>query len=435
MTIKRRRLLQSSAGLLAFSALGSITGCSTLPGRNHLKIDPLRILDLPEGFTYTLLQKKGEMMSDGYQVPGRPDGMGAFAGENGSIILMRNHELDARQSDYSPAFSSRSKKAFYDPEGYGAVTRLVIDPNRLEVVSSNLVLAGSSRNCAGGLSPWGWVSCEETLSEGHGFAFLCRQDADQLASPEKLTDLGRFNHEAFAYNPQTGVSYLTEDRGDGCLYRFVPNNKSQPFSHGKLQAMSVVDKPQFNTSLDMEKGRDYQLSWVDIAEPVPEDDSCRFQGRKAGAAMVSRGEGLWFHNGELYFSATNGGLHGKGQIFQITGLDEPHNQLRLVCEAGSDSALEFPDNIAVAPWGGLVVAEDGSWTDYIRMINRQGKITTLARNARSFKEIAGVCFSPDGNALFLNLQEEGMTLAITGPFEAYANNVTDRPGGVWSRSL
>ena len=60
----------------------------------------------------------------------------------------------------------------YDPEGTGGVTRVVLDAKSLELVSSNLVLAGTYWNCAGGLSPWGWLSCEETLSTGHGYVFV-----------------------------------------------------------------------------------------------------------------------------------------------------------------------------------------------------------------------------------------------------------------------
>jgi len=30
-----------------------------------------------------------------------------------------------------------------------------------------------------------------------------------------------------------------------------------------------------------------------------------------------------------------------------------------------------------------------------------------------------VCLSPDGRALFVNMQGDGMTLVITGPFQQY----------------
>jgi uncharacterized protein len=32
--------------------------------------------------------------------------------------------------------------------------------------------------------------------------------------------------------------------------------------------------------------------------------------------------------------------------------------------------------------------------------------------------VAGVTFAPDGRTLFFNIQEEGLTIAVTGPFRA-----------------
>ena len=36
-----------------------------------------------------------------------------------------------------------------------------------------------------------------------------------------------------------------------------------------------------------------------------------------------------------------------------------------------------------------------------------------------FSEFTGPNFSPDGSILFVNIQEPGITLAITGPWERY----------------
>ena len=68
---------------------------------------------------------------------------------------------DANNGPYS---ASAVPAEAYNPNGFGGVTRVVLDPETLEVISSNLVLAGTIRNCAGGMSPWGWLSCEETVS-------------------------------------------------------------------------------------------------------------------------------------------------------------------------------------------------------------------------------------------------------------------------------
>ena len=60
----------------------------------ELVSDPLRIFDLPKGFTYTVIGRAGDYMDDGLRLPGRADGMGAFAGPDGKTVIVRNHELE-----------------------------------------------------------------------------------------------------------------------------------------------------------------------------------------------------------------------------------------------------------------------------------------------------------------------------------------------------
>ena len=45
------------------------------------------------------------------------------------------------------------------------------------------------------------------------------------ATPKPIKEMGRFNHEAVAYDSRTGILYLTEDRHDGLLYRFISNKR------------------------------------------------------------------------------------------------------------------------------------------------------------------------------------------------------------------
>ena len=51
-------------------------------------------------------------------------------------------------------------------------------------------------------------------------------------------------------------------------------------------------------------------------------------------------------------------------------------------------------------------------------VRPDGSQYLLASNAYSSSELAGVCFSPDGSILFVNIQNPGMTVAISGPFPA-----------------
>jgi secreted PhoX family phosphatase len=41
----------------------------------------------------------------------------------------------------------------------------------------------------------------------------------RLVNPVPIKAIGRFNHEAVAVDPSTGIVYITEDRGDGIFYR------------------------------------------------------------------------------------------------------------------------------------------------------------------------------------------------------------------------
>ncbi|WP_438041174.1 alkaline phosphatase PhoX [Sorangium sp. So ce128] len=376
--------------------------------------DPAGILDLPAGFTYRVLERAGGEMDDGYRVPGRPDGMGCFPGADGTVVLLRNHENSPADKGIGPYRSGQGAPAeAYDAASMGGVTRLVLDAATFERRSSNLVLAGTNRNCAGGPSPWGWLSCEENVDARHGYVFVCAATASRVEAPRRLTGYGRFHHEAAVVDPTTRIAYLTEDRPDGCFYRFKPADPAAPFE-GKLQALCVVGARNAETSgWELEEPR--EIAWVDIDEPDPRDDTVRTEARTKGAAIFRRGEGVCLSQGVVYICATIGGPAGAGQIFQLVPQGDG-GTLGVVAQSTDTNELDAPDNITIAPWGELFMAEDGYRGNYLRGVTLDGQIFDFARNARSMRELSGVCFSPDGKALFVNMQEDGLTLAVMGPF-------------------
>ena len=216
-------------------------------GYGPLLPDPAGILDLPKGFSYRVISALGDRMDDGEPVPDAADGMGAFAGSNGRIILVRNHEIKAAQS-------SLGGSAYDGWQGGGALmggtTTMVFDPASGRVERQYRSLAGTIRNCAGGITPWRtWLSCEEDVSpaeaglgKNHGWVFEVPADLVGRAEPVPLTAMGRFYHEAAVVDPATGIVYLTEDRSDGLFYRFLPNVPGQLVKGGRLQAMAAVDE-------------------------------------------------------------------------------------------------------------------------------------------------------------------------------------------------
>ena len=110
---------------------------------------------------------------------------------------------------------------------------------------------------------------------------------------------------------------------------------------------------------------------------------------------------------------------GAGQVFRYRPGASPRDggALELLAESDGRAALDQPDNITVAPSGDVFACEDGPGAQHVRRISAAtGPVATLARNAASEGELTGVCFAPDGRAMFVNLQREGVTLAVTGPF-------------------
>ena len=56
-----------------------------------------------------------------------------------------------------------------------------------------------------------------------------------LGYPNPLKKMGRFNHEAVAFD-RFNNAYLTEDRSDGLIYKFIPK-KYKRLSEGELFAL------------------------------------------------------------------------------------------------------------------------------------------------------------------------------------------------------
>ncbi|MGE0787381.1 MAG: alkaline phosphatase PhoX [Sandaracinaceae bacterium] len=412
----------------AAAAFGLPAGALWLDGRDAaatvsrfgaLRRDPRGVLDLLEGFRYVIVDRAGRPMNDGYPVPPRPDGMACFSSDDGALVLMRNHELP-RGVAVTRAIGRPWTADAYDRDSPGAVTRLVLDPETLAVRTSNMVLGGTSMNCSGGACPAGWLSCEEDPDDRrHGYVFLCDPAASALAPPFRVTSYGRFRHEAAAFESATGRCYLTEDRPDGCLYRFVPADPAEPFGIGTLFAMKIRGRARFDTG-PLRTGAGHDIEWVPLDDADPAEDDLRATAQRLGAARVVRGEGIHLGHGRVYVCATAGGPIGCGQIFAIED-DGDRGTLRVIASSEDRAQMDMPDNVTMDPRGVLWFVEDGEGHDYLRGVAPDGEVFAVGRNALSEGELTGVCFTPDGRAMFVNLQEEGLTLRVEGPFERFAS--------------
>lgn len=410
---------------------------SGFSGYGALVPDPAGLLDLPRGFSYRVLSRLGDSMDDGGTVPDRADGMGCFDLGRGEIALVRNHELQPQHDAGGPIAKGYGKRnGTFVP---GGTTTMVLDAQTLAVKRQFRSLGGTIRNCSGGVTPWGsWLTCEEAptgpgqrygdgLEQDHGWVFEVPASSQGLVDAVPLKAMGRFNHEAAAVDPATGIVYQTEDRDDSVLYRFIPNVPGRLAEGGRLQAMVIEGLADTRnwTSAAMPVGKPFSVSWVDLEDVEAPRDDLRLRAAAKGAALVARGEGL--HMGvnrglsEVFVCCTSGGAKQLGQILRLTpGLAGKPDTIELFFESESTEQFNYGDNLTVAPSGHLIVCED-QYTEvqenHIRGITPDGRAYTIAL-LRAQTELAGGCFSPDGKVLFVNAYGPTATLAITGPWIA-----------------
>jgi secreted PhoX family phosphatase len=475
MLLSRRALVRSAASVAiaapALRVLGACAATTRTPITQRvsalaLQPDPKGLLDLAPGLSYTVLSRTGDAMADGLVEPAAHDGMAAFPveGDPDRCLLVRNHELSPGGEARS-AFGADGRGAaalaarIYDhtPAGKphpGGTTTVLVDLRTIRAERTHLSLAGTVRNCAGGPTPWGsWLSCEETqLAPGgdarksHGFVFEVPAAGKSLTDPVPLTGLGRYSHEACAVDPGTGIVYLSEDTGDSLFYRFLPSARGELAKGGRLQALALVAQSGADTrnwpageggdpAQTYAIGARYATRWVDLDHVDAPDGDLRLRGRKAGAAIFARGEGLAFSlevaGPAIYFACTSGGAARKGQVWRY--LPSAHEgtpreadtpgQIELFVESHAESEFDMVDNIVASPRGDLIMCEDGGGDQFVRAVAPDGLIYPIARNADTRKsEFCGCCFSPDGRVLFVNIQSPGVTLAITGDWTALRRN-------------
>lgn len=452
MTMNRRSFLLRAGGTgagLAFAGslapvLGA-AGATPAPGLDRLGRgrwagygalvpDPAGLLDLPSGFTYTSFSVGGvDTLDSGAIVPQAHDGMAAFRGRGDRTLLVRNHEVNPEDVAEDGVIAvPHEGGAVYDPNGAGGTTTLVVG-RRGGLEAHAVSLAGTLDNCAGGPTPWGtWLTCEETdeVVDGvrHGYVFEVDPSAGGDVRP--LVGMGRFEHEAVAFG-RRGAVYLTEDADTpfGQVYRFRPGRscrrRGDLHRGGELSTLRIPDLAGTDLSAVTEVGTVFRhLEWIPIDEPdVAEGETLRTQ---YPGTPIQKAEGIWAGGDDIWLVSSYGGgpdaedeedrsavAHG-GQIWRYS---PRRDRLELVVLFAPADDFAGPDNITVSPYGYAVMCTDSDdEAQFVAGITEDGRTFPLAFNRASDSEFAGACFSPDGDTLFVNVQDPGVTFAVRGPW-------------------
>ncbi|MGD8572115.1 MAG: DUF839 domain-containing protein [Gammaproteobacteria bacterium] len=402
--LQRRRLLKQAsitAGMavstpLLLSACGSIvlpekierlfrTRNSAMAALGDLQEPDENGVRLPKGFTSRVIARSNEKPVAGadYIWHWAPDGGATFATSGGGWIYVSNSEMSG---------------------GAGGVGALVFGVNG-DLRDAYSILEGTSRNCAGGATPWGtWLSCEE-VSDGH--VWEC--DPLGLRKARRLDALGTFAHEAVAFDPLNNQLYLTEDEPDGRFYRFTPHNidtlQRPDLTKGLLEVAQVLE------------GETNSVVWHPITDPSAVKEATRYQVNYS--TPFNGGEGIVYFDGIIYMATK-----GDNRIWRYDTASKTFTVF-YDAETHPDPILTGVDFMVATPTGEIFVAEDGGDLQIVAVSPLLDLTPVLQVDGQPNSEITGTAFNPRGDKMYFSSQRGksgtsagGITYEISGSFFA-----------------
>ena len=439
----------------------------------------LPLIQLPPGFKYRTFSWNGDTASDGNTIIRGHDGMDVVASRRRECVLIRNHETFSEGVAHPPIDQMPQARNYDRAGGGGTVVLRWKDEMFVEdfvSISGTIANCAGGRTHRG---EWITCE-EEVRSQGenglfeqdHGYIFVSEPRRMQ---PVPIRDAGRFSHEAVSADPRTGVVYLTEDnststldatRGASGFYRFLPDSPNRLDRGGRLEMLQAVDlRGTVVTDLrDPQRGATFKVRWVPVRHPdLPPVDGVSnpfMQGYgdgETGGARFQRLEGSWYdtQRRQIAFCDTEGGARtmgtdgtgdtdgaGEGAVWRY---DLEADELECIFVSADRIYADNIDNLTVSPSGDIWLCEDGD-DDALSLLGLtdDGNVFEFARNnivltrAQLYyagknanailgqgmdgpadfrgREWAGATFDPTGRWMFVNIQDPGITFAITGPW-------------------
>jgi uncharacterized protein len=352
---------------------------SNIPNVGSLQAPDANGVMLPTGFTSRVVARSGlAPMAGGSLWHPAPDGGACFGTSDGGWIYVSNSEVE---------------------NAGGGVSALGFHSTG-SVLSCLTICSGTTRNCAGGKTPWNtWLTCEESGDGGR--IFEC-DPVGALAAVDRPA-LGRFNHEAVAFNGIDSRFYLTEDRPDGRLYRFTPTT-SGSIASGLLEVARVAGT-----------GPGGVVTWLLVPDPGGSATPTRFQ--VPTSTPFNRAEGIACFGPEVNFATT-----GDNRIWSY---DVTTHTLVVVYDAGTSTTpmLTGIDNLDVSRGGDILAAEDGGNMQIVAITPAGSLVPIVQLIGHDASEIAGPAFDPSGTRLYFSSQRGtsgtpfgGITYEVSGPF-------------------
>jgi secreted PhoX family phosphatase len=384
----RRAVLVGALAGAATTMLGGAAAFGTAGALARPPGSPLQPADangwrLPAGFRSRVVAVTGRPVGpDGYRWHRNPDGGAAFARPGGGWIYVSNAEVH---------------------DGGGGASMVRFDAGG-SVVEARSLLDGSSMNCSGGPTPWGtYLSCEE-IPRGR----VWELDPTGARPPVVREALGRFQHEGLAVDADRGAIYLSEDRPDGGLYRFRAD-RWPDLGSGTLQVLAASEGGG--------------VRWATV--PDPSGTGVLPHGQRRSMIRFDGGEGIWYRDDTVYLTTK-----GDGRVWKLELVD---GRLGVLYDPAShpNPQLNGVDQAVLAPWGDLIVAEDGGNMELV-LVHLDGAVSVLAQlTGVAGSELTGLAFDPSGTRLYVSSQRNpGVTYELTGPFPGATQRFDDLAAAV-----
>ena len=321
-----------------------------------------------------------------------------------------------------------------------SATKLWQITNKMPVDFSGI--AGTGRNCSGGITPWGTsITSEETLpsgdANGDGYQDIGWnveidpvtrkiKDYNNDTIPDKLWKMGRMSHENVVVSNDSITVYEANDENPGYIFKFVATTKGD-LSDGDLYVLRLDGGIDVSTT----------GSWRKVPNSTPtECNNVRAAATSLGATNFNSLEDVEISpvDGMIYFVSKASSRVYRFQDFGNTVNNfgvfagNPSQNYLIEYEGGGTAYEQWRDgndNLTFDNLGNLYVIQDGG-RNHIWMITpchtQQNPDVRLFAVTPAGCEPTGMTFSPDFRYMFVSMQHPSSSNAVV-QVDAAGNNV------------